>query len=89
MYNKNLSKEQKIIRNILYGILAFTIFISCIVDFYSLIDQKYRYLINFSMIGIFGIVNYIGYKYQLINKSSTISAIIIVAIIVAIRLLNR
>ena len=89
MYNKNLSKEQKIIRNILYGILAFTIFISCIVDFYSLIDQKYRYLINFSMIGIFGIVNYIGYKYQLINKSSTISAIIIVAIIVAIRILNR
>jgi len=89
MYNKNLSKEQKIIRNILYGILAFTIFISCIVDFYSLIDQKYRYLINFSMIGIFGIVNYIGYKYQLINKSSTISAIIIVAIIVSISLLNR
>ena len=89
MYNKNLSKEQKIIRNILYGILAFTIFISCIVDFYSLIDQKYRYLINFSMIGILGIVNYIGYKYQLINKSSTISAIIIVAIIVAIRILNR
>jgi len=89
MYNKNLSKEQKIIRNILYGILALTIFISCIVDFYSLIDQKYRYLINSFMIGIFGIVNYIGYKYQLINKSSTISAIIIVAIIVAIRLLNR
>ena len=86
---KNLTKEQNTIRNILYGILALTIFISCIVDFYALINPKYRYLINISMLGIYGIVFYIGHKNKLINKSSTISAIIISAIIVIITLLNR
>jgi len=89
MPNKNLTKEQTQVRNILYGILAFTIFISCIVDFYTLINQKYRYLINISMLGIYGIVFYIGHKNQLINKSSSIVAIIIVAIITTIALLNR
>ena len=89
MSNKVLTKEQNTIRNILYGILAFTIFISFIVDFYALIDPKYRYLINISMLGIYGIVFYIGHKNKLINKSSTISAIIISAIIVTITLLNR
>ena len=89
MPNKNLTKEQNTIRNILYGILALTIFISYIVDFYALIDPKYRYLINISILGIYGIVFYVGYKYNLINKSATISAIIISAIIVTITLLNR
>jgi len=89
MPNKNLTKEQNTIRNILYGILAFTIFISFIVDFYALIDPKYRYLINISMLGIYGIVFYIGHKNKLINKSSTISAIIISAIIAIFTLLVR
>ena len=89
MSNKVLTKEQNTIRNILYGILAFTIFISFIVDFYALIDPKYRYLINISMLGIYGIVFYIGHKNQLINKGSTISTIIIFLIIVTIALLNR
>ena len=89
MPNKNLTKEQNRIRNILYGILAFTIFISFIVDFYALIDPKYRYLINISMLGIYGIVFYIGHKNQLINKGSTISTIIIVVIIVTITLFTR
>lgn len=86
---KNLTKEQNTIRNILYGILALTIFISCIVDFYALIDPKYRYLINISMLGIYGIVFYIGHKNNLINKGSTISTIIIVVIIVTITLFTR
>lgn len=89
MPNKNLTKEQNTIRNILYGILSFTIFISFIVDFYALIDPKYRYLINISMLGIYGIVFYIGHKNQLINKTSSIVTIIIVLIIVTIALLNR
>ena len=86
---KNLTKEQKAIRNILYGILALTIFISCIVDFYALINPKYRYLINISILGIYGIVFYIGYKNQLANKTSSLVTIIIVAIIVTYTLLNR
>ena len=89
MPTKNLTKEQNTIRNILYGILALTIFISCIIDFYALIYPKYRYLINISMLGIYGIVFYIGHKNQLINKGSTISTIIIFLIIVTIALLNR
>lgn len=89
MSNKNLTKEQNTIRNILYGILAFTIFISFIVDFYALIDPKYRYLINISILGIYGIVFYIGYKNQLVNKISSLVTIIIVAIIVTYTLLNR
>ena len=89
MPNKNLTKEQNTIRNILYGILAFTIFISFIVDFYALIDPKYRYLINISILGIYGVVFYIGYKNQLANKTSSLVTIIIVAIIVTYTLLNR
>jgi hypothetical protein len=50
MSNKVLTKEQNTIRNILYGILAFTISVSFIVDFYDLIDHKNRYLINISII---------------------------------------
>ena len=86
---KNLTKEQNTIRNILYGILALTIFISCIVDFYALINPKYRYLINISILGIYGVVFYIGYKNQLANKTSSLVTIIIVAIIVTYTLLNR
>ena len=86
---KNLTKEQNTIRNILYGILALTIFISCIVDFYALINPKYRYLINISILGIYGIVFYIGYKNQLVNKTSSLVTIIIVTIIVIYTLLNR
>ena len=89
MPNKNLTKEQQTIRNILYGILAFTISVSFIIDFYTLIAPKYRYLLNISIIVIIGDVFYVGYKYNLINKSATISAIIISAIIVTITLLNR
>jgi hypothetical protein len=89
MSNKVLTKEQNTIRNILYGILAFTISVSFIVDFYTLIAPKYRYLLNISIIVIIGNVFYVGYKYNLINKSSTITAIIISAIIVTITLLNR
>ena len=89
MSNKVLTKEQNTIRNILYGILALTIFISCIVDFYALINPKYRYLINISILGIYGIVFYIGYKNQLANKTSSLVTIIIVAIIVTYTLLNR
>ena len=47
MFNDDLTKEQNTIRNILYGILAFTISVSFIVDFYTLIDPKYRYLLTF------------------------------------------
>ena len=86
---KNLTKEQNTIRNILYGILALTIFISCIVDFYALINPKYRYLINISILGIYGVVFYIGYKNQLANQTSSLVTIIIVAIIVTYTLLNR
>ena len=89
MPNKNLTKEQNTIRNILYGILALTIFISCIVDFYALINPKYRYLINISILGIYGVVFYIGYKNQLANKTSSLVTIINVAIIVTYTLLNR
>ena len=89
MPNKNLTKEQNTIRNILYSILALTIFISCIVDFYALINPKYRYLINISILGIYGVVFYIGYKNQLVNKTFSLVTIIIVAIIVTYTLLNR
>jgi len=89
MPNKNLTKEQNTIRNILYGILGLTIFTNFIIFYFALIDQKYSYYISFTMLSIIGIINYIGYKYKLINKSSTISAIIIVVIIATIALLNR
>jgi hypothetical protein len=89
MTNQNLNNEQKKTRNILYSILAFTIFLSVFVDFYHLIDTKYRPFINFFMLGINGIVFYIGYKKQLVNKTSLIVSIILVAIIVAITLLKQ
>ena len=89
MQNQNLTKEQKAIRNILYGILALTISVSFIVDFYALIDPKNRYLINISIIGIYGIVFYIGYKNQLLNKTAAIFTIILVSLIVTYTLLNR
>jgi uncharacterized membrane protein len=89
MPNKNLTKEQNTIRNILYGILGLTIFTNFIIFYFALIDQKYSNIISFSMLGIYGIVFYIGHKNQLIKKSSTISAIIITIIIATIALLNR
>ena len=89
MPNKNLTKEQNTIRNILYGILGLTIFTNFIIFYFALIDQKYSYYISFTMLSIVGIINYMGYKYKLINKSSTISAIIITIIIATIALLNR
>jgi hypothetical protein len=89
MNNQNLTKEQKVIRRILYGILAISISVSFIVDFYDLIDHKNRYLINISIIGIYGIVFYIGYKNQLLNKTATIFTIILVAIIFTYSLLKR
>jgi hypothetical protein len=89
MSSKNLTKEQNQIRNILYGIMALTIFSNFIIFYYALIDQKYSYYISFTMLSIVGIINYVAYKNGLINKRSTISAIIIVAIIVTITLLNR
>ena len=89
MTKQNISPEQKQMRNILYGILAFTIFISCIIDFYALIDQKLRHLINISMIGIYGIINYVAFKNNLINWKSTIISIIIITIIVTITFINR
>ena len=89
MPNKNLTKEQNQIRNILYGIMALTIFSNFIIFYYALIDQKYSYFISFTMLAIIGIINYVAYKNGLINRRSTISAIIIVAIIVTITLLNR
>ena len=89
MPNQNLNNEQKKTRNILYSILAFTIFLSVFVDFYHLIDTKYRPFINILMLGINGIVFYIGYKKQLINKISLIFTIIAVALIVTIALLKR
>ena len=89
MPNQNLNNEQKKTRNILYSILAFTIIFSVIVDFYHLIDTKYRTFINIFMLGINGVVFYIGYKKQLINKASLIYSILIVATIVSIALLSR
>ena len=89
MSNKVLTKEQNTIRNILYGILALTIFTNFIIFYYALIDQKYSNIIRFSIIGICAILNFIGYKYKLINKSSTLTAIIIVALILTYSLLKR
>jgi hypothetical protein len=89
MINQNLNNEQKKTRNILYSILAFTIFLSVFVDFYHLIDTKYRPFINFFMLGINGIVFYVGYKKHLVNKTSLIFTIILVSIITAIALLKR
>jgi hypothetical protein len=89
MPNKNLTKEQNTTRNILYGIMGLTIFTNFIIFYFALIDQKYSNIISFSMLGIYGIVFYIGHKNQLINKSSTISAIIITIIIVTITLSTR
>ena len=89
MPNKILTREQKKTRNILYSILAFTIILSVIVDFYHLIDTKYRPFMNIFMLGINGIVFYKGYKKELINKTSLIFIISTVAIIVAIALFIR
>jgi len=89
MSTKNLNKEQNTIRNILYGILGLTIFTNFIIFYYALIDQKYSYYISFTMLSIIGIINFVAYKNGLINRRSTISAIIIVAIITTIALLNR
>ena len=89
MPNQNLNNEQKTTRNILYCIFAFTIFLSLVVDHYTLVNTKHRYLINIAMLGINGVVFYIGYKKQLINKTSLIFTISTVAIIVAITLLKR
>ena len=89
MPNQNLNNEQKITRNILYSILAFTIFLSVFVDFYHLIDTKYRLFFNFFMLGINGIVFYIGYKKQVINKKSIVFTIFLAAIFSAITLLKR
>ena len=89
MPNKNLSKEQNTIRNILYGIMGLTIFTNFIIFYFALIDQKYSNIISFSMLGIYGIVFYIGHKNQLVNKTSSLVTIIIVAIIVTYTLLNR
>jgi len=89
MSTKNLTKEQNTIRNILYGIMALTIFSNFIIFHYVLIDQKYSYFISFTMLAIIGIINFVAYKNGLINIRSTISAIIIVAVIVTITLLKR
>ena len=88
MANQNLNNEQEKTRNILYGILAFTIFLSVIVDFYHLIDTKYRLFMNIFMLGINGVVFYIGYKKQLINKKSLIFTIFLAAIFSGITLLK-
>ena len=89
MSNKNLTKEQNQVRNILYGIMALTIFSNFIIFYYALIDQKYSYIISFTMLAIIGIINFVAYKNGLINRRSTISAIIIVSVIVTITLLKR
>ena len=89
MLNKKLTQEQEKTRNILYGILSLTLFLSFIVDYYTLIKPNYRYLINVSMLGIFGIVFYVGYKKQLVNQTSLIVSILLVATIVTIALINR
>ncbi len=88
MLNKNLTQEQKKTRNILYGILAFTIFLSVFIDFYHLIDPKHRPFINYFMLGINGIVFYVGYKKQLVSQTSLIVSILLVATIVTIALIN-
>jgi len=88
MLNKNLTQEQKKTRNILYGILAFTIFLSVFIDFYHLIDPKHRPFINYFMLGINGIVFYVGYKKQLVSQTSLIVSIFLVATIVTIALIN-
>jgi hypothetical protein len=69
--------------------MGLTIFTNFIIFYFALIDQKYSNIISFSMLGIYGILFYIGHKNQLINKSSTISAIIITIIIVTITLSTR
>jgi len=89
MSNQNLNQEQKITRIILYIILSLMIIVSYLVDIYTLVNPKYRYLINIFMLGICGIVFYIGYNKQLLNKSSSIVSIIIGALIFTITLLNR
>ena len=89
MSTNNLTKEQNIIRNILYGIMGLIIFTNFIIFYFALIDQKYSNIISFSMLGIYGIVFYIGHKNQIINKTSSIVAIIITIIIATIALLNR
>jgi hypothetical protein len=89
MPNQNFNIEQIKTRNILYSILAFTIFLSLVVDHYTLINTKYRYVINIAMLGICGIVFYIGFKKQLINKKSLIFTIFLAAIFSAITLLKR
>jgi hypothetical protein len=89
MPNQSLTNEQKKTRNILYGILSFSIFLSLVVDHYTLVNTKYRYLINISMLGICGIVFYIGFKKQLINKKSLIFTIFLAAIFSSIALLKR
>jgi hypothetical protein len=89
MSNQSLTNEQEKTRNILYSILSFTIFLSLVVDHYTLINTKYRYVINIVMLGIYGIVFYIGFKKQLINKKSLIFTIFLAAIFSAITLLNR
>jgi hypothetical protein len=89
MPNKNLTQEQKKTRNILHSILSFTILLSLIVDHYTLINPKYRYLINIAMLGICGIVFYIGFKKQLINKKSIVFTIFLAAVFSAITLFNR
>jgi len=88
MLNKNLTQEQKKTRNILYGILAFTIFLSVFIDFYHLIDPKHRPFINYFMLGINGIVFYVGYKKQLVSQTSLIVSILLVTTIVTIALIN-
>jgi uncharacterized membrane protein YjjB (DUF3815 family) len=89
MPNQSLTNEQEKTRNILYGILSFTIFLSLVVDHYTLVNTKHRYLINIAILGICGIVFYIGFKKQLINKKSLIFTIFLAAIFSAITLLNR
>ena len=89
MPNQNFNIEQIKTRNILYSILAFNIFLSLVVDHYTLINTKYRYVINIAMLGICGIVFYIGFKKQLINKKSLIFTIFLAAIFSAITLLKR
>jgi hypothetical protein len=69
--------------------MGLTIFTNFIIFYFALIDQKYSNIISFSMLGIYGIVFYIGHKNQIINKTSLIVAIIIVVIIATIALLNR
>ena len=88
MLNKNLTQVQKKTRNILYGILAFTIFLSVFIDFYHLIDPKHRPFINYFILGINGIVFYVGYKKQLVSQTSLIVSILLVTTIVTIALIN-